>query len=148
MRPFRICRVCKKLFTKKGNYQLDCSLKCHKKYRVEYTKKWRRNHEDYSKKYYEQHKKHIIESVKKRRRKRPEIINAWQKKYRKDHREKINQRSKIYKKIYDQPECFPLDNKCIFCGDATRLEHGHLDYEDNGENYVTVCRTCNYWMER
>lgn len=39
------------------------------------------------------------------------------------------------------------DNICVFCGRTKNLERGHLDYEDNGVNWVTVCKECNFWME-
>lgn len=55
---------------------------------------------------------------------------------------------KIRSLMYGHPERYPLDDKCIFCGTTEGLEHGHLDYEDDGHNYVTVCHQCNCWMDR
>jgi len=65
-----------------------------------------------------------------------------------EFREKDNQRQRFYQYIQMHPDLFPLDDKCIFCGRTQRLEHGHLDYENEGHNYVTVCHQCNGWMEK
>uniref|UniRef100_A0A6M3XMI9 Uncharacterized protein n=1 Tax=viral metagenome TaxID=1070528 RepID=A0A6M3XMI9_9ZZZZ len=52
----------------------------------------------------------------------------------------------IYNKIKSHPDEYPLDQKCIFCGIKDKLEHAHLDYKDDGHNYVTTCHQCNHWM--
>lgn len=69
----------------------------------------------------------------------------------KQYREKVKGTDRNKQWIYDQirlhPEDYPLDDKCIFCGRTERLEHGHLDYEDQGYNYITVCHQCNRWMD-
>jgi len=55
-------------------------------------------------------------------------------------------KSKIHNLVVHHPDCYPLDDKCVFCGTTEHLEHGHLDYEDDGVNYVTVCHRCNCYM--
>jgi len=90
---------------------------------------------------------------------------VYQRNYKRQHPQKINPEvnrkavAKYYGRnktnINEKRRCqimaerhIPLDNKCIFCGATEDLEHGHLDYEDNGLNCVTVCRTCNCWMTK
>lgn len=70
---------------------------------------------------------------------------------------KYNETRKVWKRNSEQNEKhrihslteynFLLDDKCIFCGTTERLEHAHLDYEDNGVNVVTACHQCNIWMD-
>jgi len=62
----------------------------------------------------------------------------------KNHPERV----RIYSLVSQYPERYPLDDKCIFCEANENLEHAHLDYEDNGENYVTACHQCNQWMRK
>jgi len=91
------------------------------------------------------------------RRKNPKASNECSKQYRDKHKkEKVDKQRKwrkfdkqkyhVYKKITANPEKYPLDFKCAFCDRIKKLEHGHLDYEDDGYNYLTVCHQCNLWM--
>jgi len=84
--------------------------------------------------------------------------NEYQRKYNGEHREQHCEyqqlwRSenpkiqRVYSNISQHPQLYSLDDKCVFCGKIEKLERGHLDYEDEGYNYVTVCHQCNHWME-
>lgn len=53
---------------------------------------------------------------------------------------------RVYNLMSMHPKRYPLDDKCAFCGARENLERGHLDYEDDGFNYLTVCPSCNYYM--
>ena len=115
------------------------------------------------KKYREEHKEHIkklqlIRNQRYYRLNREKVIQKTRE-YAFSHREQYNQyvynwkknNSKIvniHSKIRKHSKDYPLDNECVFCGRTEKLEHGHLDYEDDGHNYVTVCHQCNMWMER
>ena len=102
---------------------------------AEYQRNWkirnpenaRKQHKEKNKRYVQNHPEHNIKS---------------HRKWNKQNREKI----RVYNLIQKHPEQYPLVDKCIFCGEINNLEHGHLDYEDNGYNYVTVCHQCNMWM--
>ena len=63
-------------------------------------------------------------------------------------RKRHPKKAKIYNMIHNNPERYPMDDKCIFCGTTENLERAHLDYEDDGFNYVTACGSCNMWMGR
>jgi len=63
-------------------------------------------------------------------------------------RQQNTERDGLYKRIWKHPEDYPLANQCVFCGRTSELEHAHLDYEDEGQNYVTACHQCNYWMDK
>lgn len=114
-------------------------------------------------KYCETHRERINEMHTKWKNSNPERIRAiwrkknkkWRLKYPEKHAEKNRkygkdnpEKIKIYNFIHSHPELYPLGDKCIFCEVNEGVERGHLDYEDNGENYVTVCHTCNMWMEK
>jgi len=58
------------------------------------------------------------------------------------------EKMRIRNLINRHPERYPLDDKCAFCPKTENLERGHLDYEDNGFNYLTVCSACNKWMDK
>jgi hypothetical protein len=94
--------------------------------------------------YYKNHNIHLYRVHKQWTKEHPKKLYEYNKKNRKNHPEIY----RIYGLIHLHPEDYPLDDKCIFCGEPTKLEHGHLDYEDSGNNYVTVCHKCNYWMGR
>lgn len=91
---------------------------CVNEYHREYRRDWRKNHLKSERKY--------------------------QREWRKDNPNK----QRIYNYIQYHPERYPLDSECAFCGRTEKLEHGHLDYEDDGFNYLTVCHQCNIWMDR
>ena len=55
-------------------------------------------------------------------------------------------KQRVYSRIKYRPEEYPLDDYCFYCGKTEKLEHGHVDYENDGHNYVTVCRSCNKLM--
>lgn len=69
-------------------------------------------------------------------------------------REKENPEMKrIYNKMASHPEHYQLADKCFYVGKVQwehegKLEHGHVDYKDEGFNYVTVCRKCNMAMDK
>ena len=89
-------------------------------------------------KYREVHRK----TVKEWKLKNPEKHGEYQIRYRRKHPEKI----KAQNLMNNNRKKYPLGSECIFCGRTEKLEHGHLDYEDGGENYLTVCHECNSWM--
>lgn len=60
------------------------------------------------------------------------------------HKERDISKIRVRGRINKSPHLYPLDDKCIFCGDTENLEHAHLDYEEN--IYVTACHQCNHWM--
>ena len=57
-------------------------------------------------------------------------------------------KKKIRGLITRYPELYPLGDRCIFCGRTDNLEHGHLDYDYDGQNYLTVCHQCNTYMDK
>ena len=107
----------------KRGYQWVCK-ECLQKYRKRSDVRWKL--EQYHKEYYKRNSESRKRKIKKHR-KNPNI-------------------ARIYFLIERYAEQFPLASRCIFCGASKNLEHGHLDYEDCGQNYVTVCYQCNYWM--
>ena len=106
--------------------------------------KWLGREEEYQREYRESHREQYVEYSKEWNKKHPEEHAKRQKR----HREKYPERMKVYSLMHSHPDKYPLDNACIFCGATENLEHGHLDYEDEGCNYLTVCHLCNMWMER
>jgi hypothetical protein len=60
--------------------------------------------------------------------------------------QKHPERVKAKNLMAHNPDKYPLDDACTFCGDTAGLEHGHIDY-DYPELYLTVCRKCNIWMD-
>ena len=102
-----------------------------------------KSRKDYWRKYYQKYAEQHPNMHREYYKKNPEKCKAKVKKYRKKHPNVV----RIYKLIYYNAEEYPLDSKCIFCGATKKLEHGHLDYEDYGKNYITVCHKCNHWMK-
>jgi len=107
-----------------------------------------------NRKYYETHKEQIAKKHKewrKRnpnyyreyRKKHPEMYNTPRDEWKKDNPEK----HEIHKKVYHNLDKYPLGSECIFCGATEDLQRAHLDYEDDGHNYVTACRSCHWWMD-
>lgn len=94
-----------------------------------YRAKYRQERIEYDRKYYREHKKQQYENQR-----------LW--------RIKNPKKQRVYNKISTHPELYPLSDKCVFCDETNKLERGHLDYEDDGFNYVTVCHPCNHWMEK
>lgn len=114
-----VCKACRKDYAKQPEIKRKL-----KQYRQQYCEQ----HPHLYRKYYRENPEKYRLIIDKHRRKNPNIV-------------------RIYNRIRNNPKQYPLANKCVFCGTTTNLEHGHLDYEDNGHNYVTVCHKCNYWME-
>jgi len=114
--------------------------------RKEYLRQWRENHREQareaSKQWRRNNREKHREDTRQYRLNHPKKHCENQKRYRKNNPEK----TKVHNVVWSHPEKYPLDDKCVFCGRTEKLEHGHLDYEDNGDNYVTVCHQCNHWM--
>lgn len=55
---------------------------------------------------------------------------------------------RVYKLMLKHPENYPTSNHCFYCNETDKLERGHLDYDNNGHNYVTTCRSCNLLMTK
>lgn len=121
-----------------------------------------RNPEKYrqlSRDYTRDHNEEINQRRAKFRRESPENVKAWNDKYRKKNPQKHQiwrqnwknknpKKAEVHRLISNNPELYPLENYCIFCGDTKNVEHAHLDYEDEGFNYVTACHRCNSWMDK
>jgi len=101
--------------------------------RSQYATDWNRNHPE---------------------RRREIRANHYQK-----YREKINRKKRQFLRQHKEiarirnligryPDKYPLADKCAFCNSTENLERGHLDYEDDGFNYLTVCHACNLWMDQ
>ena len=112
-----------------------------------------KSHREAQKRYYRKHR----ERYRLLRKKNKESHQKWQEENRektKEYNRRIRKteeyqnRKKIYKQIENHPDLYPLGFECAFCGATEKLEHGHLDYETEGFNYLTVCHECNMWMER
>ena len=116
--------------------------------RLEYIKQWRKNNKDkvleYRKTWNSKNREY------KNRLARQAHANNSQKFVDKNRalRKKYPKKSRIRALITNNPKKYPLDDKCIFCGATSNLEHAHLDYEDEGHNYVTACNRCNVWMDK
>lgn len=93
--------------------------------------------------HYRKHRKQVIDRVKKHQKEQPKVNRKAVSKYYQKNKKAINEKSRCQSMAQRH---VPLDDKCIFCGETEGLEHGHLDYEDNGLNVVTTCHTCNVWM--
>lgn len=89
-------------------------------------------YEQYQESYQQYRQTHRVE--------RAQVVREW--------REKNPEKYRIHTIIMHHPEEYPIDAQCVFCGATSNLEHAHLDYEDNGHNYVTACHGCNMWMEK
>ena len=115
--------------------------------------------------YHKANREHILERQRQWRKKHPKYFSEYRKKnpeypieYARTHRDARNESGRRWRKnnlekkrvgnlITNHPKRYPLDDECAFCGATEKLEHGHMDYEDEGYNYITVCRRCNYWMD-
>ena len=104
-------------------------------------------------KYYETHKEQRKAYLRTHREKYNEYNRRWRanntnRKSQQNKNWRINNPEKylVHTIISNNPEKYPLDNKCVFCGVTSKLERAHLDYEDKGYNYVTACHLCNVWM--
>lgn len=108
------------------------------------------NRKEYNKRYYQEHKEQYRERNRRQARKYRGEHREYSLEYgrKANHKWKRNNPEKIsvYNRIQYRPELYPLDKECIFCGATEGLEHGHLDYNDEGLNYITVCSSCNKWM--
>ena len=115
--------------------------------RTEYQREWRRTHPEYHKEYKRNWRERNLEYYKEYAREwckeHPKLKARYDRKYRQRNQKKI----KIHNLMNRHPGKNPLGAECEFCGATENLEHGHLDYEDNGENYLTVCHQCNCWMD-
>lgn len=83
-----------------------------------------------------------LERVREACRKYPEMYRKAKREWKNRNPEKV----KVHNLISANPKRYPLASTCAFCDHNERLEHAHLDYEDEGFNYVTACHQCNYWM--
>jgi len=105
---------------------------------------WKKKHpklvKEYQRRWVNRHREHVNEYN--RTHKYPESLRKASCKWRKNNPKKAS----VYSKVNNNPKEYPLDSKCAFCGTIKNLEHGHLDYEDDGHNYLTVCTRCNIWM--
>ena len=120
-------------------------------------RKYYENLEESRKKNREQYYKHREKRLKyasEYRRKNPEKVKEIQhnsyvknrEKYRSRNRDRDKKKRKAQALLFNNPEKYPLKARCEFCGSHRNLEHGHIDY-DYPELYLTVCHTCNYWMD-
>lgn len=80
------------------------------------------------------------------RAKNRDLFNKLVKQWGETNPNRFRELRDVYNRISKYPELYPLDEACVFCGSKENLEHGHLDYEDEGYNYVTTCHQCNLWM--
>lgn len=109
----------------------------HPNYCRDYSRKQRERKPDYLRKYIKEYAK-----------KHPEIIKPIRSHARKKWRKNNRHKTRVFNLVYNYPNRYPLDDKCAFCQATEKLEHGHLDYEDDGQNYLTVCHACNCWMDK
>lgn len=125
MTLMKFCAICGRIFVQTKPWHKFCSDICR-------AKNWTRNN----------------------REKKREINNAWNKrnrscttqayiKYAQKHPLKIKARNLITNNLNK----YPLDDKCVFCGETDKLEHGHIDYS-YPDLYLTVCHLCNIWMDK
>lgn len=121
--------------------------KC-KECKKQQNKEWRDKNKDhvkeYNREYRRKHSQKYRELKKRWKQKNPERHS----KHNLRHARKYPERMRIYSRIRYYPELYPLDSECVFCGATENLERGHLDYEDEGFNYLTVCHECNMWMTK
>lgn len=113
-----------------------------RRYRKEHPelKEWKR---EYDGKYRQSHREECREASRRYRERNRERIKEYGQKYSKEHR----QQRRIANFIWKHKEDYPLSSQCIFCSSTENLEHAHLDYEDEGHNYVTACRSCHMLMD-
>lgn len=102
----------------------------YKKYKETYQRYYH-NHKEYFRKYGRQYRKEHLEK-----------FRVGTKKWKKNNPEKV----RVHHLIGNHPKRYPLNNNCFFCETTKNLEHTHLDYEDEGHNYITACGQCNRWM--
>jgi len=131
------------------------------KYKATYQAYYQKNRErilELGRIYRREHGNEINERRRRFRLENPERVKEWSKnckknpqkhqfqsqKWKKNNPEKV----RVHMLMVHHPDRYPLDNHCIFCERVEGLEHAHLDYEDEGFNYVTACHQCNSWMER
>lgn len=117
---------------------------CHNEIQQRYYWRNREKVKARSREFYQKNRQIQRERLRRKYQKYAEKYREYQRERRKKGPEKI----KIYDLIGNHPERYPLDTVCVFCGETKDLEHGHLDYEDEGYNYLTVCPSCNRWMEK
>ena len=133
---------------------------------------------NYHRQYYKEHREKCREKCRVRarqfRERHPRRAREIDKKYKSSHRKELNARARVqckthriritkrqrvrrqeypekirvYGIIQRHSEEYPLAHHCEFCGSTEHMEHGHLDYKDDGHNYLTVCHQCNLWMEK
>jgi len=117
------------------------------------------NKQEYDRKRYLENREKVLERVSRYNREHRKQLNEYQHRYYRENKERLNkyrqklrknnrEKPRVYCRIQAHPERYSLDVKCAFCDATKKLEHGHLDYEDEGHNYLTVCSSCNKWMEK
>lgn len=99
---------------------------------------------EYKHQWYLKHKEEVIERSRLWQRNNPEKCREIKRNWQSENLEK----HRIYNLVYHHPELYPLASVCAFCGRTEKLEHGHMDYQNDGYNYLTVCHTCNIWMNK
>ncbi len=129
---------------KKYKKSYQAYREANREYILELLRRWKEKHPDYAKQWREEHPDYFKEYAKKH----PEIIKAIRTRKRRKWRRNNRHKTRVFNLVYNYPNRYPLDDKCAFCWTTEKLEHGHLDYEDDGQNYLTVCHVCNYWMDR
>jgi hypothetical protein len=118
------------------------------KERLEYIKQWKKDNPDkvlgYRKKWNSKNREYKNRHARQAHAKNPQKAVDKNRALRKKYPEKY----RVRVLISNNPKKYPLDDKCIFCGSTENLEHAHLDYEDDGYNYVTACHRCNVLMDK
>ena len=97
---------------------------------------------------YRRHPERDRQTSRRWRSKDPEKWRAITSEYNRKYCLKYPEKTRIRSQVNRYPDLYPLANECVFCGRTENLQHGHLDYEDGGYNYVTVCPQCNCWMDK
>lgn len=115
-----------------------------REYILELQYRWKEKHPDHAKRWREEHPDYTKEY----RKKHPEIIKPIRARAQRKWRKNNPHKQRVFNLVYKYPNRYPLNDKCVFCGATEKLEHGHLDYEDDGRNYLTVCHMCNCWMDK
>jgi hypothetical protein len=115
--PPRDCEECGKEFIPRQYNTRFCSSRCG-------GKAWKKRNPDYRKNHFDMYNK---------------PREAWKKANPLKH--------EIHKKVYHHLDEYPMDSECVFCGATEDLQRAHLDYEDDGHNYITACRACHWWMD-
>ena len=130
--------------------------------RKQYMKEYRRKNRDRLIKLQRAHRAQNRKAVLQERREyylvnREKILmqNRASRQRNKNHLQKYNQkysiennkRLKARRRMNMSPHLYPLKSNCEFCGSTLNLEHGHIDY-DYPTIYLTVCASCNKWMDK